>query len=101
LAAIANEFAKLDIALELKPDGFVLHGDPERRLTPPKQPLESYGDHRIAMALSVLNVVNNLRTLPVRSIDWPLRQRECVAVSYPNFYEQLKQLVGKRPVLNN
>ena len=98
LAAVATEFAKLSIEVELLDDGFVLQGDPNRKLAPPKGMLESYGDHRIAMSLSILNLINNLRYEPARYVEWPIRDKDCVAVSYPTFFKHLKQLVGKRPI---
>jgi 3-phosphoshikimate 1-carboxyvinyltransferase len=61
-------------------DGCVIEGVQELR----GGRLKSFGDHRTAMAL----VVAALRTRDTVEID----DRECVKISYPNFFEDLKRV---------
>ena len=48
--------------------------------------VRSYGDHRIAMALAVAGLMARGET----TID----EAECVAISYPGFFDQLYALAG-------
>ena len=57
------------------PGGQALHG----------AELESFGDHRIAMAFSVAALRAQGETV--------INNADCVAVSYPMFYEHLEKLV--------
>jgi 3-phosphoshikimate 1-carboxyvinyltransferase len=47
--------------------------------------LDSFGDHRIAMAFSIAALRAQGETL--------IRGSECVAISYPEFFTTLEQLV--------
>jgi 3-phosphoshikimate 1-carboxyvinyltransferase len=51
---------------------------------PPAGPVETAGDHRLAMAFAVLGTVPQAR---VR-----LSERASVAVSYPDFFEDLDRI---------
>ncbi|MDX2085091.1 MAG: 3-phosphoshikimate 1-carboxyvinyltransferase [Candidatus Melainabacteria bacterium] len=94
IEAMATALRALGITIETKPDGFVLEGNPDRRLTSPAAPLDSCHDHRIAMALSVLNRVNTARHKLSDTDDqrWPILHQDCVNISYPEFYDQMDQL---------
>jgi 3-phosphoshikimate 1-carboxyvinyltransferase len=46
--------------------------------------IETRGDHRIAMAFAILDLINGGGS----TIDYP----ECVAVSFPNFFEALREV---------
>ena len=46
--------------------------------------IRTYGDHRIAMSFSILNLLYKDRIL----ID----DKDCIAISYPKFFQHLKQL---------
>jgi len=78
--AIWTEFKKFKLDIEELPDGFIVYG--------PKIPegtdVESYNDHRIAMALAIaaLNASS-----PVR-----IHNHECVDISFPRFWELLETL---------
>jgi 3-phosphoshikimate 1-carboxyvinyltransferase len=48
--------------------------------------LESFGDHRIAMAFSVAALRADGDTV--------INDANCVAISYPMFYEQLEKLIA-------
>jgi 3-phosphoshikimate 1-carboxyvinyltransferase len=64
------------------PDGF--------RITGPQKlkgaSIESHDDHRIAMAFSIASLIAQGET--------EIRGIECVGISYPNFYETLRELAG-------
>jgi 3-phosphoshikimate 1-carboxyvinyltransferase len=92
LLAVATEFAKLGIWVELFEDGLVLKGNPDLCL--PQEatsPLSAWHDHRIAMALSVMNLIHNQRH-PKQATLWPLDDPHIVNVSFPGFFDQLNHL---------
>jgi len=80
IKAIVTEFKKLKIDIEELPDGFCVYG--------PKIPegtdVESYNDHRIAMALAIagLGARSNIK----------IHNYECVDISFPGFWELLSEL---------
>lgn len=79
IRAIVEGLGNLGAAIEERPDGFVLHGG---------RPLHgaavrSYGDHRIAMALSIA-------ALTARG-DTEIDDALCAAVSFPEFYAFLHE----------
>lgn len=86
IAALAQELAKLGVAMDTFDDGFCLTGDPQRRLSPPQTPLSAHGDHRIAMALRVLNRIASPQAL------WPLEGDAWANVSFPGFQQTLAAL---------
>jgi 3-phosphoshikimate 1-carboxyvinyltransferase len=49
--------------------------------------IESYGDHRIAMAFAVAALQAEGDTL--------IRNSECVAISYPSFFADLEKLLER------
>lgn len=49
--------------------------------------IESYGDHRIAMMGAIASLITN------ESVS--IRQSECINISYPNFFEDFRQLLFK------
>ena len=64
-------------------DGFLLYGKDVDDFAL----FESFGDHRIAMAFSILATLLNK--------GGKVNQAECVNISNPNFYEQLEQISKK------
>ena len=54
--------------------------------------VDSAGDHRIAMAFSVLAAYMPFETV--------IKGHECVKKSYPDFYEDFKKIGGKFDVDN-
>jgi 3-phosphoshikimate 1-carboxyvinyltransferase len=79
LAAVAAELGKLGAQVEEQPDGLTVRGG---RLSGGE--VESYGDHRMAMALAVAALA---AAGPVF-----IRGAECVDVSYPPFWPDLERL---------
>ncbi|MBM7647986.1 3-phosphoshikimate 1-carboxyvinyltransferase [Bacillus ectoiniformans] len=77
---VVNELKKLGANIEATPDGMIIHG---------KTPLSggsvsSHGDHRIGMMLAVASLVS--------SGDVILENPEAIAVSYPEFFQDLERL---------
>ena len=84
LAAIATNLRAMGVQVSETPDGLEIYGG-----TPLKGArLSSFGDHRIAMAFSIAGMFAEGETI----IDGV----ECVATSYPNFYETLQHITRER-----
>jgi len=84
LAAVATNLRAMGVHVSETPDGLEIYGG-----TPLKGArLASYGDHRIAMAFAVAGMFAEGETV--------IEDVECVATSYPAFYETLQQLTRER-----
>ena len=84
LAAIATNLRAMGVRVSETPDGLEIYGG-----TPLKGAhLSSFGDHRIAMAFAIAGIFAEGETV----ID----DVECVATSYPTFYETLQHLTRER-----
>ena len=82
IAAVVSNLRALGADAEELPDGFVVTGtNPRLRGT-----VVTYGDHRMAMAFGIL------AALPGNEIA--IDDRDCVAVSYPRFWEDLRQVTS-------
>lgn len=79
--AIKTEFGKAGIQVDLDDDLMTIHPGPAQACT-----IDSHGDHRIAMAGSLLALKGNPITI---------EGAECVNKSYPGFFHDL-QLLGAR-----
>lgn len=77
--AIQNEFAKAGISVVIEGDEMYIKGATPRACT-----MESYNDHRMAMAAATLALI---ASGPI-AISTP----QCVAKSYPEFWEHLENL---------
>ncbi len=84
IQAIAQNFEKMGIQFETFNDGFRIQGRQKFRPTI----LDSFHDHRIAMAFSVAALVAAHETQGESVIE----NSDCVAISYPDFYQDLKRL---------
>ena len=80
LAAVAGNLKKMGAKVREFPDGLEIEGP--CRLTGAE--IDSYGDHRIAMAFSVAALVAEGETV--------IRQAECADISFPGFYTLLRGL---------
>jgi len=83
LSALATELARLGAKVEEHPDGLTIY--PPDAVRPAE--VQVYGDHRMAMGLAVVGLA-----APGICITNP----ECVAKTYPRFFEDLEALVGAR-----
>ena len=83
IAAVAANLRAMGVAVEERPDGMVVEG-----LAPLRGGaiLDSYGDHRVPMAFSILALSAGA---PVR-----IRGVACVDKSYPEFWDDLRKVGG-------
>jgi 3-phosphoshikimate 1-carboxyvinyltransferase len=82
IAAVVSNLRRLGGTIEELPDGFVVTGTrPRLRGT-----VTTYGDHRMAMAFGIL------AALPGNEIA--IDDRDCVAVSYPGFWDDLRRVTA-------
>ena len=78
LSAIVDEFNKISPrSFEATADSLIIHGGNEKIFSACK----TYGDHRIAMALSIFGAASE---------GVEIDDEDCVKISYPNFFEVLK-----------
>lgn len=80
IKAVVNNLRRMGGEIEEFPDGMIIHGN---------QPLhgaiiDSFGDHRIAMAFAILGTMLQGETI--------IENAECVDISYPGFFMQLEKL---------
>lgn len=80
IATVARELQKFGVDIEELPDGLVIRGG--RPLT--AATCQSYGDHRIAMAMAVAGLGADGQTV--------IEGAECIPVSFPGFSDALKKL---------
>jgi 3-phosphoshikimate 1-carboxyvinyltransferase len=78
---IVENLRRMGVPAEELPDGFVVPGRQKFRAAE----FESYGDHRIAMAFAVAALANDGESV--------IRDAEAASVSFPEFWETLRQLV--------
>jgi 3-phosphoshikimate 1-carboxyvinyltransferase len=83
LAATAAELRRLGQEVEERDDGLVITPRPVRPAT-----VQTYGDHRIAMAFAVVGL-----RIPGIAIADP----GCVAKTFPDFFERLERLQAAPP----
>jgi 3-phosphoshikimate 1-carboxyvinyltransferase len=86
IAALAHNLRAMGATVEELPDGLVITG--------PKQlhgaEIDSYGDHRIAMAFAIAGLMADSPTT--------IHGAECADISFPGFFETLKTVVSSSPV---
>ncbi len=80
LKAVATNLKTMGARVEEKKDGLIIHGPTKFK----GAKLPSYDDHRIAMAFAVAALVATGETT--------IEHSECVAISFPNFWDLLDQL---------
>lgn len=85
IAVMVNHLRAFGVNVEEHADGMTVHGP--AKLHSPENPLASHGDHRITMSMAMLATFADA---PVK-----LEQVECVATSYPDFWNHLELLGGK------
>jgi 3-phosphoshikimate 1-carboxyvinyltransferase len=83
VSAVATELRRLGAAVEERRDGLVIRPAP---LVPAV--IETYGDHRIAMAFSITGL---------RSPGVVIRDPGCVAKTFPTFFDELFKITGAAP----
>jgi 3-phosphoshikimate 1-carboxyvinyltransferase len=84
IKAIVTQFKKLGVDIREEEDGMIINGD--NNFQPGEGAVDSYGDHRIAMSLSILA----LRSKGIVNI----LDSDCINTSFPGFkYDLRKSLV--------
>src|SRR5258708_24951768 len=83
ISALATNLRAMGASLEEREDGLKIPGGQSLR----GAELESFGDHRIAMAFSIAALRARGETL--------IRGSECAAISYPAFFSTLEGLVER------
>jgi 3-phosphoshikimate 1-carboxyvinyltransferase len=83
IATIAENFRRMGLAIEVREDGFQVPGRQRFRAAE----LDSFGDHRIAMAFSVAAL----------AADGPciIEGAEAASVSFPEFFATLHRVTGR------
>jgi 3-phosphoshikimate 1-carboxyvinyltransferase len=82
IAAVAENLRRMGAEVEEFPDGLSVQGKQKLR----GADVESYGDHRIAMAFAVAGLVAEGATT--------LRGADCVNISFPDFFSTLERAQG-------
>jgi len=85
--AITRGLKKLGAKIEEKKDGFIIAGPTRLK----GNICESFGDHRIGMALAIAGVMAEGKT--------ELRESECINISFPEFTEILRRVCGEDNVI--
>ncbi len=80
IAAVAEELGKMGAEIEELPDGFKVHGPSELH----GAVVDSRGDHRLAMALTVAGLIASGETTVLGA--------DCASDSFPGFFETLRAL---------
>jgi 3-phosphoshikimate 1-carboxyvinyltransferase len=85
IAVVAENLRRMGAKVEERPDGLRVEGRSAGRLQGAE--IDPHGDHRIAMAFAVAALGGHGAT--------KIRDAECVAVSYPDFFTVLERLVTR------
>jgi 3-phosphoshikimate 1-carboxyvinyltransferase len=85
IAALAENLRRMGAQVEERPDGLRVAGRSAGRLHGAE--IDPHGDHRMAMAFAVAALGAEGNTV--------IRDAECAAVSYPDFFATLEHLVEK------
>jgi 3-phosphoshikimate 1-carboxyvinyltransferase len=80
IEAIAKNLRAMGAEIETTPDGFIIQGPQKLK----GANIDSFHDHRIAMAFSIAALVAEGENV--------IHGSECVAISYPEFFSTLSEL---------
>jgi len=80
--SIVRNLRRIGIKVEEKKDGMIIHGNGGKPFK--YVDIDSFGDHRIAMAFSIAALVSDNGLL--------IKDTECVNTSFPEFFDILKEL---------
>ena len=78
IATVAAALRAMGAQIDVRPDGFLIHGPTALH----GARVDSHGDHRLAMALLVAGMVASGETV--------VRGTDCIADSFPGFFEVMK-----------
>ncbi len=77
---VVQELKKMGARIEPTDDGMIIHGG--TKLHPAR--VDSHGDHRIGMMLAIASCLAEGETV--------IENSEAISISYPNFFQHLKEL---------
>lgn len=80
ISAIVNNLKRMGADVKEKKDGMTIKGPVQLK----GAEVESYNDHRIAMAFSIAGLIADGETV--------VKNTDCVSVSFPDFYKTLEQI---------
>ncbi len=80
IATIAENLNRMGVTVEVQPDGFHIPGKQKLQAAE----LDSFGDHRIAMAFSVAGLAANG--------ECAMENSDAASVSFPEFYDTLRRI---------
>lgn len=83
ITAVVDELQKLGANIEATDDGMIIHGPTKLH----GAQLKTYGDHRIGMMGAVAALIAD----GIVELD----DAECIAVSYPTFFEHVEAIIQK------
>ena len=83
IKAVVENFKRLGLQIEELPDGMIIYGKQKIK----GGIVDSYKDHRIAMAFSILGLISE-EGIKIKDAD-------CAYISYPTFYEDLQSVIQK------
>jgi 3-phosphoshikimate 1-carboxyvinyltransferase len=85
VSAVAAELSRLGARVEERPDGLTIQGGDRVR---PRAPVETYGDHRVAMAFALVGLA-----VPGVRVKDPA----CVTKTLPEYFDLLGSLSAAAP----
>ena len=86
IKAMNDELAKFGVTCREHDDGIEIDGLEVTSLSQPRDGIDCYDDHRVAMSFSVLSLVAPNPTL--------IRERECTGKTWPGWWDELSQNFG-------
>ncbi|PGS48880.1 3-phosphoshikimate 1-carboxyvinyltransferase [Bacillus sp. AFS041924] len=81
IQTVVTELTNLGVSIEATKDGMIIQGNSSLK----GANVHSHGDHRMGMMLSIAALLAKGETI--------IENTECIAVSFPNFKEQLNDLI--------
>ena len=81
LKAVSSELRKMGADIEELEDGLIIKGPTKLKGVK----VDSYKDHRIAMSLAIASLVAEGNT--------EISDKDCVNISFPNFWEILRKII--------
>ena len=82
IRVMTDELTKMGAVVKETDDGMIIEGG--KRLC--GATIDSHNDHRIAMTFAILSLISDGTTT--------IQNKECVDISYPEFFEDLKSLIS-------
>ncbi|MFA5014227.1 MAG: 3-phosphoshikimate 1-carboxyvinyltransferase [Actinomycetota bacterium] len=85
IKSIVSQFRKLGVDIKEKEDGMIINGDIDFQAG--EGAVESFGDHRVAMSLSILALLSKGNVTVLDS--------DCINTSFPGFIYNLKKIMSQ------